>query len=66
MVADDKGSPFAFESHADYQKWCEGCVTSIYYANIAMNNERIKEVVSDIADRLHLVEGQRMYPDGQS
>tara|TARA_R110000765_G_scaffold155852_3_gene258729 strand:+ start:1934 stop:2107 length:174 start_codon:yes stop_codon:yes gene_type:complete len=50
-----------FKTKEDYLDWCEQIITKIYYANIAMNNEGIKETVSEIARKLHLTEGQGLY-----
>jgi len=46
-----------FESYQEYLEWCENMVTKIYYANIAMDNEAIKDVVTEIARRNHVKEG---------
>ena len=54
-----------FETKEQYMQWCEDMVTKIYYANIAMNNEGIKEAVSQIASKLHIPEGECLYDGGE-
>lgn len=49
-----------FENQEEYEAWCVHMVGSIYYANIAMNNERIKEVVVEIARRMWVTEGDHL------
>jgi len=48
---------YRFETEADYDLWCRRMINKIYYANIVMNDDKIREVVSEIATRLHLSEG---------
>lgn len=33
-----------------YAKWCEDMVGRLYYASIAMNNKKIKEILQEISD----------------
>ena len=47
-----------FESKEAYNQWCEDIISKIYYSNIAMNNEGIKEAVTEIASKLHIPEGE--------
>ena len=49
-----------FKNQEEYLEWCQTCILKIYYANIAMNNKAIKEVVAEIADTLHITEGRRL------
>ena len=51
---------YKFNSEKEYQLWCQNKINGIYYSNIAMNNEKIKEHVQDIARTLHCSEGQRL------
>ena len=51
-----------FASHDEYIKWCEAMVTKIYYAQIAMNNQPIREVVEEIGRKLWLQEGVELFP----
>lgn len=46
-----------FETFEDYQKWCEDMVNKIYYAQIAMNDAAIRDVVREIGMKLWLQEG---------
>jgi hypothetical protein len=48
---------YRFETEEEYLVWCEKLITKIYYANIAMNDNSIREAVSEIARTLHLSEG---------
>jgi len=50
-----------FESKEEYNQWCEDIISKIYYSNIAMNNEGIKEAVMEIASKLHIPEGECLY-----
>jgi len=54
-----------FESEEEYYRWCEDIISKIYYSNIAMNNEGIKEAVSEIASKLHIREGECLYDGGE-
>jgi len=54
-----------FESKEEYNQWCEDIISKIYYSNIAMNNEGIKEAVMDIASKLHIPEGECLYDGGE-
>jgi len=47
---------YRFESREEYEKWCENMITRIYYAQIAMNDEIICDVVSEIGIKLWLPE----------
>ena len=51
-----------FSSHDEYIKWCEAMVTKIYYAQIAMNDQPIREVVAEIGSKLWLQEGVELFP----
>jgi hypothetical protein len=51
-----------FSSHDEYMEWCEAMVTKIYYAQIAMRNDLICEVVSEIGSKLWLQEGVELFP----
>ena len=51
---------YKFETLEEYDKWKDGIISKIYYCNIAMNNEGIKEAVVDIAATLHLAEGENL------
>lgn len=53
---------YNFESREAYLKWCDEQVRSIYYANIAMNSDHIREVVQEIATKMWCGEHQAMYP----
>ena len=55
-----------FESKEEYNQWCEDIISKIYYSNIAMNNEGIKEAVMDIASKLHIPEGECLYDGGET
>lgn len=46
-----------FETFEDYQTWCEDMVNKIYYAQIAMNDAAIRDVVHEIGMKLWLQEG---------
>jgi hypothetical protein len=54
-----------FESKEAYDQWCEHIISKIYYSNIAMNNEGIKEAVMEIASKLHISEGECLYDGGE-
>jgi hypothetical protein len=54
-----------FESKEEYNQWCEDIISKIYYSNIAMNNEGIKEAVMEIASKLHIPEGECLYDGGE-
>ena len=43
-----------FKTLDEYYQWCDAMVTKIYYANIAMNDQAIADVVSKIASVLHV------------
>lgn len=49
-----------FDSYEQYLEWCEDQVTKIYYAQIAMDNEKIKDVVAEISRRMHVTEGNQL------
>lgn len=51
---------YKFESYKEYTNWMNSIITKIYYCNIAMNNEGIKEAVFEIANTLHLTEGEHL------
>ena len=53
---------YRFPSHEEYIKWCEAMVTKIYYGQIAMNDQSIREVVSEIGLKLWLQEGVELFP----
>ena len=61
---DYKFTTAKFKSKEDYNQWCEDIITKIYYSNIAMNNEGIKEAVMEIATKLHIPEGDCLYDGG--
>lgn len=46
-----------FKSLTEYYEWCDAVISKIYYANMAMNNEAIKDAVAEIASTLHVSEG---------
>lgn len=52
---------YRFPSREAYQQWCEDMVTKIYYAQIAMNDAKIREVVAEIGIKLWLQEGVDLY-----
>lgn len=56
-----------FQSVEEYYVWCETMVTRIYYANIAMNHDAIRDTVSTIASVLHVNEGSQLiaHPDDE-
>lgn len=54
-------SDYKFEDEVEFLRWCESTINAIYYANIAMNNEAIKREVAEIANMLHVSEGQHFY-----
>jgi hypothetical protein len=49
---------YVFETEDEYFRWCDRMVGIIYYANMAMNGEKIKEVVQEISRTLWCSEGQ--------
>jgi len=49
-----------FKNREEYIEWCKSTITRIYYCNIAMNGEGIREVVSEIAETLHISEGDEL------
>lgn len=51
---------YKFNSENEYQLWCQNKINTIYYANIAMNNEKIKDAVQEIARTLHCSEGEQL------
>lgn len=53
---------YKFNSREEYYKWCENMITKIYYAQIAMKDEPIREVVSEIGTKLWIKEGEELYP----
>lgn len=55
-----------FESKEKYNQWCEDTISKIYYSNIAMNNEGIKEAVMEIASKLHIPEGECLYDGAET
>lgn len=56
---------YVFETEQEYLEWCRNKIGVIYYANIAMNGDRIREVIADIASTLHCSEGQYVIkPEG--
>ncbi len=52
-----------FENLEQWHKFCEDKVMRIYYANIACNNDAIRDEVQDIAGRLHVAEGDNLIGD---
>ena len=61
---------YKFETHEAYLDWCEDIVTKIYYAQIAMNDESIREAVHEVGMKLWITEGCTLikedYPDDDS
>lgn len=51
---------YKFQSESEYQLWCQNKINAIYYANIAMNDDKIKDVVQEIARTLHCSEHERL------
>lgn len=51
---------YKFQSENEYQLWCQNKINGIYYSNIALNDEKIKEHVQDIARTLHCSEGEQL------
>ena len=51
------------DTEAEYFRWCESMVIKIYYSNIAMRDDLIKEVVAEIASKLHYTEGKQTMRD---
>lgn len=51
---------YKFDSENAYQLWCQNKINAIYYANIAMNNQKITETVQEIAHTLHCSEHERL------
>jgi len=49
-----------FRTINEYHEWCEDMVSKIYYANIAMNDQAIRDVVAKIASVLHVTEGNHL------
>lgn len=49
-----------FRTIEEYHEWCDSIITKIYYANIDMNVQGIRDAVSKIASVLHLSEGQHL------
>lgn len=47
------------DTEAEYLHWCEEMVIKIYYSNIAMRDDLIKEVVAEIASKLHYIESNQ-------
>ena len=45
-----------FRTVDEYHTWCEDMVTQIYYANVAMNDQGIRDVIEKIASVLHVSE----------
>lgn len=43
-----------FKNIEEYREWCENTITKIYYANIALNNDAIRDAVAEIATMLHV------------
>lgn len=52
---------YRFPSREAYQQWCEDMVTKIYYAQIAMNDTKIRGAVAEIGMKLWLQEGVELY-----
>jgi hypothetical protein len=50
-----------FHDREEYMDWCDSIISRIYYANIAMNHEAIKKAISEIADTLHMSEGEHLF-----
>lgn len=48
---------YKFGSDHEYHTWCADIVNKIYYAGICMNNERLKEITSEVSSKLHVSEG---------
>ena len=48
-------------TEAEYLRWCESMVIKIYYSNIAMRDDLIREVIAEIASKLHYKEGNQQY-----
>lgn len=49
-----------FRTINEYHAWCEDMVSKIYYANIAMNDQAIRDIVDKIASVLHITEGNSL------
>ena len=50
-----------FKDEDEYLRWCESMVIKIYYSNIAMRDDLIREVIAEIASKLHYKEGNQQY-----
>jgi hypothetical protein len=48
---------YKFESAHEYHMWCADVVNKIYYAGLCMNNERLKEITSEVLRSCTLSEG---------
>jgi hypothetical protein len=55
-----------FHDREEYLHWCDSIISRIYYANIAMNHEAIRKAVSEIADTLHMSEGEYLFDGGDT
>tara|TARA_Y100000114_G_scaffold50443_2_gene46054 strand:- start:9822 stop:10031 length:210 start_codon:yes stop_codon:yes gene_type:complete len=51
---------YKFETIEEYEEWKESIINKIYYCNISMNNEGIKDAVENIANTLWLGEGENL------
>ena len=54
-----------FKNMQEYYQWCDDIITKIYYANIAMNDQGIRDAVEKIASVLHVSNGDHLiqYPE---
>jgi hypothetical protein len=55
---------YKFKTVEEYNKWCEDMITKIYYAQIAMNDEAIREVVHEVGMKLWIPEGCSLIKNG--
>jgi len=49
-----------FKNTDEYYQWCDSMITKIYYANIAMNNQAIKDAMAKINSVFHVTEGDSL------
>lgn len=54
---------YKFNSREEYTKWCVQMVQDIGLAAIAVNKEKIRDLVEEIQTTLHCSEGMELWRD---
>ena len=48
---------YKFKSEEQFQHWCYNIMLDIYCAGISMDDERVREITSEVLSKIHTTEG---------